>query len=238
VLGRLARAERTADDLATGRRGTVRLATTPGAPGLVRALLSHQNAAHPDVRVELVRARHGPKLHAILSGEIDAALVHSAPTMPGLAFTEIWREPWRPVVSAAHRLAGGETVELRALAHDPLVLVAGEGTGGLRDQFLALCRRAGFEPSTGPTHATLGDALVEIAQSTGWTLLRASNTRDIERLGVVALSVDDELPPAQLWLAHRVDPAPPIRSLVALAARLHGEGRLVPPPGDAGGPEE
>src|SRR3954452_23434846 len=42
VLSRLAQAERTAADLAAGRRGVVRLATTPGASGLVRALLTHQ----------------------------------------------------------------------------------------------------------------------------------------------------------------------------------------------------
>src|SRR3954469_16089248 len=75
VLGRLAQAERTAADLAAGRLGVVRLATTPGAPGLVRALLAHQRAAHPGVRVELARSRRAPKLRALLDGEIDVALV-------------------------------------------------------------------------------------------------------------------------------------------------------------------
>jgi DNA-binding transcriptional LysR family regulator len=238
VLGRLAQAEQTASDLAAGRRGVVRLATTPGAPGLVRALLAHQQAAHPGVRVELAHVRHAPKLRAVVDGEIDVALVHSAPPTSGLTFTEIWREPWRPVVSAAHSLAGGDAVALRALAGDPLVLVAGEGTTGVREQFTALCRDAGFEPITGPTHANLSDALVHIAQSTGWTLLRASNTRDIERVGVVALTIRDRLAPARLWLAHRTEPAAPTRSLVALAARLHRAHQLIPPPGDAGGPEE
>lgn len=237
VLGRLAQAEQTARDLAAGRRGLVRMATTPGAPGLLNALLAHHRAAHPGVRVELTRARHTPKLDAVLKGEIDVALVHSAPATPGLAFTEIWREPWQPIVSASHPLAGNAAVSLRELAGDPLVLVAGEGTIGLREQFTMLCRDAGFKPTAGPTHANLSDALVEIAQSTGWTLLRASNTRDIERLGVVTLDVRDDLAPAQLWLAHRTQPAPATRSLLALATRLYRENRLIAP-GDAGGLEE
>jgi DNA-binding transcriptional LysR family regulator len=236
VLGRLAQAEQAAADLAAGRLGLVRLATTPGAAGLVRALLTHQRAAHPGVRVELAQGG-APKLRAILDGEIDVALVHSAPPTPGLAFTELWSEPWRPIVSAAHPRAGGEPIDLRALASDPLVLVARDGPG-MREQFVALCRGAGFEPTLGATYGNLSDAVVEIAQSSAWTLLRASNARNLEHLGLVALAVRDELAPAALWLAHRSAPAPATRALLALAGRLHRAGELIPPPGDAGGLEE
>jgi DNA-binding transcriptional LysR family regulator len=231
VLGRLAQAERTASDLAAGRLGLVRLATTPGAPGLVHALIEHQRAAHPGVRVELAHARNAPKLRAILDGEIDVALVHAAPATPGIGFTEVWSEPWQPVVSAGHPLAEHDPLPLRALSGYPLLLVG----DGMREQFAALCRDAGFEPTAGPVLANLSDALVEIARSDGWTLLRASNARDVERLGVVALHTEDELAPARLWLAHRTDPAPATRSLLALAARLHSRQELVR---DAGGPED
>ena len=237
VLTRLAQAEQTARDLAVGRSGLVRMATTPGAPGLVRALLSHQRAAHPDVHVEIVATQGSSKLRAILDGDIDVALTHSAPATPGLAFTEVWREPWVPVVSAAHPLAGEKHVTLGALAAHPLVLVAGDGTSNMTEQFAAVCGRAGFEPTLGPSYANLGDALVEIARSAGWTMLRASNTRNVGDLGLVALPVHDDRATAVLWLAHRSDPAPAARSLLALAARLHGSGDLLPD-ADAGGPEE
>src|SRR3954470_15694666 len=187
VLSRLAQAERTAADLAAGRSGVVRLATTPGASGLVGALLTPQRAAPPGVRVELAHARRGPKLRALLDGEIDVALVHSAPRTPGLAFTEVWREPWRPVVSAAHLRAGSDPVDLRALAGDPLVTVERDGSASMREQFVGLCRGAGFEPTFGATFGGLSDAVVEIAQSSAWTLLRASNARNLEPLGLVAL---------------------------------------------------
>ena len=183
VLTRLAQAEQTARDLAVGRSGLVRMATTPGAPGLVRALLSHQRAAHPDVHVEIVATQQSSKLRAILDGDIDVALTHSAPATPGLAFTEVWREPWVPVVSAAHPLACEKHVTLGALAAHPLVLVAGDGTSNMTEQFVAVCGRAGFEPTLGRSYANLGDALVEIARSTGWTMLRASNTRNVGDLG-------------------------------------------------------
>jgi hypothetical protein len=166
------------------------------------------------------------------------ALVHSAPPTPGLAFTEVWSEPWRPVVSAAHPHARGDPADLRALSGDPLVLVARDGAAGMREQFVALCRGAGFEPTLGATYEDLSDALVEIARSTAWTFLRASNARHLEHLGIVALAVRDQLAPAALWLAHRTEPAPAARSLLALAARLHRAGELLPPPGDAGGLEE
>jgi hypothetical protein len=42
--------------------------------------------------------------------------------------------------------------------------------------------------------------------------------------------LEDDLPPARLWLAHRTDPPPATRSLVALARRLYRGGLLAPPP--------
>jgi DNA-binding transcriptional LysR family regulator len=230
VLARLDDAARVGGELAAGRAGVVRLATALGAPELVHALLAEHRAAHPGVRVELRRSGRSPKLQAVLDGETDVALVHSAPRTPGLSFTEVSSEPWRAVVAAGHALAGGGPIALRALARDPLVLVEGEGTGRLREQLSALCRGAGFEPVFGPTQPSRDDALVEIARSCAWTLFRAANVPDTGRLGLAELVLEDDLPPARLWLAHRTDPPPATRSLVALARRLHRGGRLASPP--------
>lgn len=230
VLDSVAQAERAARDLSAGRAGVVRLATTGGAWDVVQALLVEHRAAHPGVHVELQTPERSPKLQAILDGEIDAALVHTAPPTPGVSFTEVSSEPWHVVASAEHRLAGAGPIRLRDLAGDPLVLVAGEaaGAGRLRAELVALCRGAAFEPTIGPALASLEDALIEIARSNGWTLLRAANARDAGRVGVVELAVEDQLPPARLWLAHRTDAAPATRSLVALARRLRCEGRPAP----------
>jgi DNA-binding transcriptional LysR family regulator len=229
VLARLDDAARIAAELAAGRAGIVRLATAPGAPELVHALLAEHRAAHPGVRVELRRSRRSPNLLAVLDRETDVALVHSAPRTPGLAFTEVSSEPWRAVVAAEHALAGRGPIALRALAGDPLVLVDGEGTARLREQLSALCRGAGFEPVLGPAQPSRDDALVEIARSRAWTLFRAATVPETGRLGLAELVLEDELPPARLWLAHRTDPAPATRSLIALARRLHRGGRLGAP---------
>ncbi|HEX3833086.1 MAG TPA: LysR family transcriptional regulator [Solirubrobacteraceae bacterium] len=222
VLARLKQAQRVAEDLAAGRAGIIRLATTGGAWDVTNTLLAEHRAAHPDVHVELQQARRMPKLEAILNGEIDAALVHTAPPTPGLSFTEITCESWQVVASSTHPLAGAGPIALKALADDPLVLVAGDrqGTRRLREQLAALCRGAGFEPRIGPTLESLEDALIEIARSTSWTFLRAANARDAGRVGVAALRVADPLPPARLWLAHQTSPPPATRALAALAHRL------------------
>jgi DNA-binding transcriptional LysR family regulator len=226
VLARMAEAERAAAELASGRAGTVRLATAEGAAEVVAAIIARHRAAHPDVRVEL-RAPRSPKLHAVLGGEVDAALVHTAPRTPGLAFTEVSSEPWRAVASARHPLAGNGPVALAALARDPLVLVGGEGTPRLREAFLALLRGAGVEPVLGEPLPTLDDALVEIARSRSWTFLRAPNVPGAARLGVVEIPLEDDLPPGRIWLAHRSSAPPATRSLAALAGRLHRAGTLI-----------
>lgn len=227
VLESITQAERAAHELSVGRAGVVRLTTAGGAWDVVHPLLVEHRAAHPDVRVELQSPDRAPKLDALLDGEIDVALVHTAPPTPGLSFTEISSEPWHVATSAEHRLAGTEPIKLRALAADPLVLVGGEPAAAnrLRAELIALCRGTGFEPTMGPTLASLEDALIEIARSSGWTLLRAANARDVDRLGVVELALSEELPPARLWLAHRTHLAPATRSLVALARRLQRRGR-------------
>jgi DNA-binding transcriptional LysR family regulator len=237
VLARLAAAEQVARDLGVGRSGLVRLATTPGAPGLVAALLAHQRAAHPDVEVELVAVPQHAKLRAVVEGDIDVALTHTAAETPGVAFTQVWREPWLAVVSASHPLAGRPPVGLAALAGHPLVLVAEDGAAGVSDQFAELCAGAGFAPTVGRTYATLSDALVEIGRTHAWTLMRASNAGRVGDLGLVALPVADEHCTATLWLAHRPDPPPAVRALVGLASRLSARGELLAAGETAGGPE-
>jgi DNA-binding transcriptional LysR family regulator len=125
VVTDLEKARRAARELSAGRAGVVRLATTGGAWDVAQTLLAEHRAAHPQVRVELQPQSRTPKLQAILDGEIDAGLVHSAPPTPGLAFTETSSEPWHVVVSAAHPLASAGPIALRALRADPLVLVTG-----------------------------------------------------------------------------------------------------------------
>jgi DNA-binding transcriptional LysR family regulator len=222
VLARLRQAQRVAEDLSTGRTGVVRLASTGGAWDVANTLLAEHRAAHPNVRVELQQAPRAPKLQAILDGEIDAALVHTAPPMPGLSFTEVARESWLVVASSTHPLARAGPIALKALARDPLVLVAGEREGArrLREQLAELSRGAGFEPTIGRTLESLEDALIEIARSEAWTFLRAANARVAGRIGVVELAISDPLPPAQLWIAHQTDPPPATRALVAVAHRL------------------
>lgn len=167
MLDRVRDAERVAAALSSGRAGVVRLATASGAADVVHALLAHHRAAHPGVHVELHHVRRAPTLRALLDGEIDAALVHTAPRTAFLAFTEVSSEPWRGVASSEHPLAGGQAISLRALAGYPTVLVAGEGTDRLRERFEALCRGAGFEPMLGRTLPDLNDTVVEIARSPG-----------------------------------------------------------------------
>ena len=77
-------------------------------------------------------SRRAPKLQAVLDGETDVALVHSAPRTPGLAFTEVSSEPWRAVGLGEHPSPVTARSRYARSRAPRLVLVEGGATGRLR----------------------------------------------------------------------------------------------------------
>jgi len=180
------------------------------------------------VHVELHHVRRAPKLRALLDGKIDAALVHTAPRTPCLAFTEVSSEPWRAVAFSEHPLAPvarrsrcGRSPATRRCswpAREPTACAS------VSKRCAAAPASSRCSVARSPTSTTRrGD------RALAWTLLLAPNVPEVGRLGVVDLALTDDLPPTRLWLAHRTNPAPATRAFVALARRLHRTGTLHTP---------
>jgi DNA-binding transcriptional LysR family regulator len=82
----------------------------------VRRLQEALRERHPGVQLELARVQPKPKLQAVLDGDLDAALMRSAPPTPGIAWVQLVSQRAVAVVAADHPLAGEASVRL---AHRP-----------------------------------------------------------------------------------------------------------------------
>ena len=78
ALAALSRVDDVAGEIAAGASGTLRLGTTEGVREQLHLILERFRERHPDVEVRLLAMRMNEKVHGLLDGELDAALVRAA----------------------------------------------------------------------------------------------------------------------------------------------------------------
>lgn len=220
ALDALGAAQHTAAALAQGSVGSLRLVSTPGSLGVLRGLIDAFSAAYPEARVELVARPARGRREGLRRSEIDVALVRTTQPAPGIAYTRAQRESWRVILACGHPLAStGEPPALAALARWPFASL--QDASPALDAYLAAAQAEGSTPQPGPVATTTDDLLALVAGSEAWTLLTAPNAPP-PATGLRALRAPAALGYADLWLAHRTDPAPLERALLLLAAdRAH-----------------
>jgi DNA-binding transcriptional LysR family regulator len=146
----LADAERATVDAkraGAGELGSLRLAYSWSTrfetlPALGRAF----RAGHPGVELlaqEMWNARMAP---AFRSGAIDLALSLCPEIAADLELAPIRKERLIVLLPEAHPLAGEEAIPLSSLADEEFVLFPRDIAPRLHDVFVAIYRRAGFEP--------------------------------------------------------------------------------------------
>jgi DNA-binding transcriptional LysR family regulator len=146
----LADAERAAEDAkraASGELGQLRIAYSWSTrfetlPALGRAF----RATHPHVTLlaqEMWNARMPP---AFANGSIDIALSLCPEIAAELQFAAIRRERLVALLPEGHPLAREQAIPLSALAAEEFIVFPREIAPRLHDAFIAIYRRAGFEP--------------------------------------------------------------------------------------------
>ncbi len=146
----LAEADRAAEDAkraGAGELGSLRLAYSWSTrfetlPALGRVF----RAGHPGVELlaqEMWNARMAP---AFRSGNIDLALSLCPEIAAELELAPIRKERLVVLLPEAHPLAGEEAIPLSSLADEEFVLFPRDIAPRLHDVFVAIYRRAGFEP--------------------------------------------------------------------------------------------
>jgi DNA-binding transcriptional LysR family regulator len=146
----LAEADRASEDAkraGAGELGRLRLAYSWSTrfetlPALGRAF----RASHPGVELMGQEMWNARMLPAFQSGSIDLALSLCPEIAAELELAPVRKERLVALLPESHPLAGEEAIPLSSLADEEFVLFPREIAPRLHDAFVAIYRRAGFEP--------------------------------------------------------------------------------------------
>jgi DNA-binding transcriptional LysR family regulator len=129
----------------------------------------------------------------------------------------ISEEPLMAVLPSKHGAAKLTKLNLADLRDESFILHRREDTPSLFDTVIAACRKAGFEPTLGPSVPQLVTIVQLVAAEVGVSLVAAS-LQAYQIKGVVFKELHDVSPKTRLSLAwRRTDTSPFLKNFLACA---------------------
>ena len=219
-------ADRTAEDArraGAGELGRLRIAFSWSTrfetlPALGRAF----RASHPSVEVlaqEMWNARMPP---AFRNGSIDIALSLCPEIAADLELAPIRKERLLALLPRTHPLAREEAIPLSALAAEDFIVFPREIAPRLHDAFMAIYRRAGFEPQVRNESFHTGWDLGVLAEipAVGVAPQTVAGGLPDGIVGVALSEPTDSLETCLVWRAD--DTSPVVAAFVAVARSAFG----------------
>ncbi len=219
-------ADRAAEDArraGAGELGRLRIAFSWSTrfetlPALGRAF----RASHPDVELlaqEMWNARMPP---AFRNGSIDLALSLCPEIAADLELAPIRKERLVALLPRTHQLAREEAIPLSALAAEDFIVFPREIAPRLHDAFMAIYRRAGFEPRVRNESFHTGWDLGVLAEipAVGVAPQTVAGGLPDGIVGVALSEPTDSLETCLVWRAD--DTSPAVAAFVAVARSAFG----------------
>lgn len=207
ILQQLDEARSEVQELSGLQKGSLAVGAPPSVgthllPGALAAFTSR----HPGIALSFREGGSRTLVRRLEEGELDLAVVIQPVRHPVLETQPLLEEELLLAVPGSHRLASGrQRVRLEELRDEPFVMLR-EGAYDLRDQTLAACRRAGFEPRVALDGGEMDSMLRFVAAGIGIAILPAMVMRDASpRAGPVALGIEGPPLSRSLVIARRRD---------------------------------
>jgi DNA-binding transcriptional LysR family regulator len=217
------RVRRTAD----GEEGELRLGYIgpPTQPFLGR-LLHEYRSRYPLVAIHLEERTPERVWEMVAKGRLSVALTRPVPSHRALGLkTVVLRdEQLGAVVTRDHPLAGRRSLGWKALANDPLIVLARREGMGLHDAVLAGCRQAGFTPRFAHTPSLIGTVLSYVEAGAGVGVVTDSVVDPAGCLRFVPLTPAATVPLVLVW--QEDDDSPPLQRFRELLLEWKEAGNL------------
>ena len=212
VLDRLEESLRRVRRTAAGEEGELRLGYIgPPTQRFLGRLLHHYRQRFPKVSVHLEERTPERVWEMVAKGRLSVALTRPLPGHGerSLSTLLLRKEPLVIVVPAKHPLAENDTVTWKALAEEPLIVLARREGVGLHDEILSACRAAGFTPRIAHSPSLMGTVLsyVEAGAGLGIATDSVANSAMPESLRFVPVTPVRTVPLVMVWNPETEDPA-------------------------------
>lgn len=184
--------------------GRLQVGTSPAARhGVAPAFFARCASTASGVMLYPREDTTGALLHDLRAGRLDLVLAFCAPPAEGLERRRLRDEPAVAHVRDDHPLAGRESVTLRELAGETLVVAGGPGSPGFTAVVEDRCREAGFEPVTvADPYPDLG--LTAVREGLGIVVyVRGAFGDQVEGSAFVPIEPEVTLPFDLLWRPDR-----------------------------------
>lgn len=208
-LRQFSHAQRAAQRAARGEVGTLVLGfqSTSGL-AVVPQLVQRFRSAYPEVEVVLSEMGTAAQQKALLAGEIDAGLMYTTRTEE-FAYRELIPESLVIALPEDHRLASRDSIALKDLADETLILPSPTVSEVLYHAVLAECAESAFQPRKLQEVATAQTALGLVSAHFGVAVLPGS-VRMLVRKGVEFRPIRNSRIQVQLALMWPKENASPI----------------------------
>ncbi len=222
VLEQVDRAVAIAQQAGRAQIGQLELGYTSTVPytALFATVIREYRRALPGVHLALCEMTTGRQLKSLLDGRIDVGFVRlPVRDYPkSIELELVMRESFLVVLREDHPLAKAATIEIEALANEPLVL-GGIGSG-LFNQIDGLCRKAGFQPNVVEEAQQLPAVIALVAAGLGVSIVPKS-AKNLAVEGVVYRPLSTGSDHAEVALAYRRnESSSAIHAFIALAVDL------------------
>lgn len=211
TLDRLAESIRKVRRTASGEEGELRLGYIgPPTQAFLGSLLREFRQRYPRVAVHLEERTPERVWEMVARGTLSAGITR--PVMAhqalGLRTLLLRNERISAVLPPDHPLAKKTSIPWKALAREPLIVLARREGVGLHDEITAACRAAGFTPQVTHTPSLVGTVLsyVEARAGIGIVSEGVSPAGMGAALKLVPLSPAHTVPLVIVWSEERDDP--------------------------------
>lgn len=212
---------------AAGEEGELRLGYIgpPTTPFLGR-LLAEYKKRYPRVAVHLEERTPERVWEMVAKGRLAIAITrpvvgHEA---SGLKTSLLREERLGIVVPTQHAFAKKRQIDWKALAREPLIVLARREGMGLHDAVIAGCRRAGVMPTLAQTPSLIGTVMTYVEAGAGIGVVTELVGSTSPLLKFVPLRPAQTVPLVLVW--HDDQDTPPVQRFRELISEWHRAGKL------------